>query len=316
MINDDLNQVLATRPWSLSAAFIPICITASALGLPYAFSNLQNLIRSYFFLNIGTSLVSVDFFRALVMGISIQIGANLTNTYFDFINGVDNKETPGGEKTLVDKKVSPIGVVIMSVIFYIIGLGAVFPVLMHSDFQLIIIVAVGTTLAIFYTATPVGLKYKALGDVTIFLCFGPLLMQCTSILLTGEANSKLYIYTIPLGLIIEAILHANNTRDMKSDTKAGAVTLAAILGFEGSYMFFIFLYASSYLSLLYISATSHWGCLLTLLTVPSAMTLIKHFKEMKLQSLCIEVAQMFMLFGILFMIGIRATNTGFLTFLS
>ena len=147
------------------------------------------------------------------MGTSIQIGANLNNTYFDYVNGVDNKDTHCGEKTLVDKKVSVAGLVLMTVIFYIIGILAALPILVtYQGIELIAIFSVGFVLSVFYTANPVGLKYRALGDITIFLCFGPLLMQFTSILLTGALNSKLNIYALPLGCIIECILHANNAR--------------------------------------------------------------------------------------------------------
>ena len=65
-------------------------------------------------------------------------------------------------------------------------------------------------------------------------------MQCTSILLTGKTDDILYIYSIPIGLLTEGILHANNARDIKADTKIGAYTLASLIGIEYSYIFYIF----------------------------------------------------------------------------
>jgi 1,4-dihydroxy-2-naphthoate octaprenyltransferase len=76
------------------------------------------------------------------------------------------------------------------VVCYIIGTAIVFPMLItHVNSQLITVFSCGIVLAFFYTATPVGLKYHALRDVTIFLCFGPLLMQCTSLMISGEMRS-------------------------------------------------------------------------------------------------------------------------------
>eukprot|EP01041_Mallomonas_annulata_P006006 gene6006-12111_t len=285
-----MEYILAIRPWSLTAALIPIVTTATVLG---------------------TSYTDENFIRAVVMGIFIQIGANLTNTYYDYVNGVDTKD--GGEKTLVERKVSTTGIILMSIISYLIGLAALAPyILSAKGYQLLTVVVTGICLSIFYTANPVGLKYKALGDITIFLCFGPLLMQCTSIMLIGSISSDLNIYTIPLGLIIEAILHANNARDIKADTKAGAVTLASILGFDGSYIFFVLLYVGAYVSAVYISAMSHWGCLATLLTAPIAASIVKLFKDKKMEYLPDEVAKMFLPFGALFVGGILMTSHGFL----
>ena len=115
--------------------------------------------------------------------------------------------------------------------------------------------------------------------ITIFLCFGPLLMQCTSLILTGELSDQLYIYSIPIGLLTEGILHANNARDIKSDTLAGASTLAMIIGFKNSYYLYVALLIGAYISAIYIAFLYHIGCALTVLTIPLAMDLEKRFRE-------------------------------------
>jgi 1,4-dihydroxy-2-naphthoate octaprenyltransferase len=244
--------VIATRPWSFTAGIIPVVITAAVAGVP---------------------LTDLKLISALVMAVSIQAGANLTNTYYDFANGVDFKGN--GQQTLVDKKVSPGLLFAISVVCYIIGTAIVFPMLIsHVNSQLITVFSCGIVLAFFYTATPVGLKYHALGDVTIFLCFGPLLMQCTSLMISGEMRSDLYYYTIPIGLLTEAILHANNSRDIETDLKAGATTAAGLMGFDASRQVFNTLIISAYLSTIVISALHHFGCLLSLLTLPLGVGLM------------------------------------------
>ena len=86
-----MEYVLATRPWSFTCGFIPVMITAAV---------------------VGSSFLSVNFFRAAIMAIAVQAGANLTNTYYDFINGVDTKAH--GERTIVEKRVSAGGVFMLS----------------------------------------------------------------------------------------------------------------------------------------------------------------------------------------------------------
>lgn len=46
----------------------------------------------------------------------------------------------------------------------------------------------------------------------------------------GFIHSGAVLYAIPLALNTEAIFHSNNTRDMESDKKAGALTIAILLG--------------------------------------------------------------------------------------
>lgn len=287
---------LATRPWSFTAAIIPVLVTTALLG------------QSFFCAN---------FLRAMAMAISVQAGANLTNTYYDFVNGVDTKTSVCGDMTLVEKKISTRGCFFASVIFYLVAVAAILPLLiLPNDSQLKLIFFGGMALAFFYTAGIggiMGLKYIAMGDITIFVCFGPLLMQATSLILTGEMNDALYLYSVPIGLVTEGILHANNARDIVADQKSGAVTLATIVGFNISLYIYIALFVGAYAAIIYIALFQHSGCLAVALTVPLAIGLIKKFKEKDLKELPEETAKMHLPFGILLLIGILATSQGLLS---
>jgi len=67
--------ILATRPWSFTAALVPIAVTTAVLG------------KHYFY--------TYDFVRSLTIGVAVQAGANLSNTYFDYVNDVDTKNSTG-----------------------------------------------------------------------------------------------------------------------------------------------------------------------------------------------------------------------------
>jgi 1,4-dihydroxy-2-naphthoate octaprenyltransferase len=225
---------------------------------------------------------------------------------------MDGKNSVCGDRTLVDKKLTPTSLFIFSIICYFIGIMSIVSLLIDDhDRKLSTIFFIGLLLSICYTANPVGLKYKALGDVTIFLCFGPLLMQCTSIILNNKATNELYYYSIPIGLLTECILHANNARDIKADIACGATTLASLVGIEMSYILFIAFIIGSYISIIFISAYYHYGCMLTFLTIPLAIDLIKKFNDKKMTNLPEEAAKMHLPFGLLLVIGILVSPTGF-----
>lgn len=285
--------ILATRPWSFTAAIIPIVITTALVDHPF---------------------LSLNFVRALTMGVSVQAGANLSNTYYDFIKGVDKNTDDCGDRTLVDRKVSENGIKIFFVLCYSIAVLTVLPELFTTNAFIIFIS--GLLLAYFYTATPIGLKYQALGDLTIFICFGPLLMQGVSYMLTGSANELLYMYSIPIGLITENILHANNARDIITDTDAGITTLANLVGRDFSYYLYGIFFFLSYVAIGYVSFYHHWGCLLTFLTIPLTLNLCKMYINGYFTALPEETAKMHLVFGVLMFLGIYFTRHGVETILT
>lgn len=177
------------RPLSLTCALISTLITTSVVSNDY---------RVY---------LSKKFIRSLIMSVFIQLGANLTNTYFDFVNGVDTVDIKQRafrlDKGLMNRAVSTSGVLTLIFIFYTIGITSVYSILLRSSNQFgTYLLIIGVFLSVFYTAYPIGLKYKALGDITIFVCFGPILMQCISIILTDSISDKLYLYCIPIVSLI------------------------------------------------------------------------------------------------------------------
>lgn len=289
MLDTVKEYIIATRPWSFTAGIIPVLITAAVSQVP---------------------ITSTSFIRATIMAMAVQAGGNLTNTYFDYTNGVDTKASPTvGDRTLVDKKVNPFGLFLFSIVCYLGAIIAVAPLLLiNSNRQLLIIFCSGMVLTYFYTANPVGLKYRALGDITIVLCFGPLLFQATSLILTGNLNNQLYLYSIPTTLLTEGILHVNNARDIKADSQIGAISLAVIVGFDNSLILFKLLVLAAYMSCAILGIWYSIGCFLPLLTVPQSLGIIKSFSEKNMTNLPEEVAKLHLPFGLLLFVGIWSTS--------
>merc|ERR1712048_555992 len=92
----------------------------------------------------------------------------------------------------------------------------------------------GTALAIGYTAGPAPLKYLGLGDLTVFICFGPGVVTYSCAVLVGAVRWEAIAFTTPVALYTVAVLHANNHRDLDADRRAGARTVAIWLGHQAS----------------------------------------------------------------------------------
>ena len=93
-------------------------------------------------------------------------------------------------------------------------------------------------MAYFYTAEPLKFSSrKGLGELTIFLTFGPLLtlgsffaMSNTSIEISFQLLQNFVLIGIPLGLLTTNILFINQFPDFTSDKKSNKINLVVLFG--------------------------------------------------------------------------------------
>jgi len=223
---------------------------------------------------------SENFVRVLLMGICMQAGGNCTNTYFDYHRGVDTKNS--GEKTLVDGVIPPKHMLFMSNLFYVLSAVAAWPFLQPTSecsdsdlcYYVRILFGVGISLAYAYTASPFSLKYRALGGLALFVCFGPLLMQLTSLILLGNVHHVFYIYSVPVGSLVWATYLANDARDINSDEQAGVTTLPIWMGYQNAGGLFRFLVITAFVATFTLGTFFHWGCFLGFLVTPDVQNLM------------------------------------------
>merc|ERR1719330_755068 len=251
--------VTALRPWSFTATLAPqfvlLAVVRMILGIP---------LPGY-----GACLM-------LALSImAVQSTANLVNSYRDFEKGIDTKET-AGDRTLVDNLVS-VGTLKVLAAFSLLWWLTYFAwsVAATGGHPTVIGMALlGTVLAIGYTAGPAPLKYLGLGDLTVFVCFGPGLMAYSSIVLAGAFHWEVIAFTVPVTLYVVATLHANNYRDIDADTRAGARTVAIVLGKKASLRYYYCLLLGAHaLALIAGWWYSCAGALATLAALPQSLWL-------------------------------------------
>ncbi len=102
---------------------------------------------------------------------------------------------------------------------------------------LLIVGAGGIVIGLFYSA----LKYHALGDLAVFLNFGLLGSLGAWVVQTQSFSWLPVIWTVPMAMLVIAILHANNWRDTITDRERKVKTMASLLGDKGSLFYYAFL---------------------------------------------------------------------------
>ena len=84
--------------------------------------------------------------------------------------------------------------------------------------------------AVAYTAGPFPLAYHALGEVFVFLFFGPIAVCGAELVQAGRVSALALMASLPVGCLATAILLVNNVRDVDGDRRAAKRTLVVRLG--------------------------------------------------------------------------------------
>ena len=90
---------------------------------------------------------------------------------------------------------------------------------------------------------------------------------------------ELGLISLPIALMVAAILHANNIRDMDADRAVNKRTLAVIFGIRFARAEYVFLVIGTYIAQAFVIASGLLPpiSLLTLITLPEALRLIRIF---------------------------------------
>ena len=186
---------------------------------------------------------------ALCVALLLQIGSNVANDVFDFERGADTSERQGPLRVTQAGLLTPAQV--KRGMWVIFGLAAMCGLYL-ATLRGWVIIAIGLAAilsAIAYTGGPFPLGYYGLGDVFVFIFFGIVAVTGTYYVQAGSVSLAAWWMSVPVGLIITAILVVNNLRDIENDRVAGKHTLAARLGVRGARVEYVLCMAIAYLLL-------------------------------------------------------------------
>lgn len=215
---------ISIRPFSLPASTMPV-VFGTVLAYVYG----GGFFNPWLFL--------LSFFGMVFL----HAGANILNDIYDFRNGFDKVPNPvsGG---VVRKIITIKEAFTASTLLFTIGTLIGFLLAWLVSPKLLIIGIPGILIGIFYTkGRSVALKYRALGDLAVFLNFGILGALGAWFVQTGTMSWIPVLWAVPIATLVIAILHANNWRDITSDQDGHIYTIASLLGDKGSLRYYGFL---------------------------------------------------------------------------
>ena len=248
----------AARPRTLTATYVPLGL-AAVIALDQGVFDL------------------IPFVLALIGALLLQIGANLVNEYADFRRGADELKEAGQGMTIKNQVLTPRSVLFGAIAAVLGGALIGLVLLAHSGPLLLWIGIGGVLVVVTYTAGPFPLAYFGLGEITVAIFMGPLMVLGAYYVMARHYDPLPLLAALPISFMVAAILHANNIRDMEADRAINKRTLAVRFGREFANAEYVFLVAGTYLVLLILVLLGRmpWPTLLALLTLPEAYRLIQ-----------------------------------------
>jgi 1,4-dihydroxy-2-naphthoate octaprenyltransferase len=167
--------------------------------------------------------------------------------------------------------------------------------------------AIGGTFGVFYTTGPIEFKYRALGDVAVFISFGPAMVMGAYYVQAHHFSWSPVLYAIPIALLVDAVLHSNNLRDIESDKMVKIKTMPILIGEKRAKVVYHVLIFGSYFSTLVLVLFAGLSpfSLLTFISIPLAVklsNLVQHKGEVPPEQFAMVdagTAQLHLTFGLL-----------------
>ena len=285
------------RPFAYTASAIPV-LAGGALAV----------VDSRFSL--------LPFLAALAGGMLLHSGTNVINEVYDVRRGVDTITSPRMSHAVLKGRVSERGA-------YAFALGLFAAAVVIGTYlvwlrgpAIVGLGLVGVVAGYTYTAPPFQYKYRAMGVPIVFLLMGPTMVVGSYFAVTGAWDLRALVLSLPVGLLVAAILHGNEWRDIGEDTRAGIVTLSTRLGRDWAHYGYLALVLGAYVTL-GLAVALRWLPSTTAIAVFSLPFLAQVVRSAELGAtgqaraiamIDLQTARLHFAFGLLLVVGLLAAR--------
>jgi 1,4-dihydroxy-2-naphthoate octaprenyltransferase len=176
---------------------------------------------------------AVYFVLALVGAMCLHLGTNIFNDYFDFRSGCDAinvdglSPISGGSRVLLENLIRPRSAYFAALSFF--GVAGIIGVTLSIfvGWGVLVLGAVGILSGYFYVSQ---LAPRGVGELTVGLNFGPLMVLGAYYVQARSLDLAPLVASIPVGLLITAILWINEIPDYAADKSVGKNTIVVRVG--------------------------------------------------------------------------------------
>lgn len=286
------------RPFSFTASTVPV----AAAGALAAFEG-----RFHWSLFVG----------ALFAGLLLHIGTNVINEIYDVRKGIDTITSPRASHALLKGRLTEREAFAVALFAFAASAGLGVWLIAERGWPVLLLGLAGLVGGAGYTMPPLQYKFRALGLPLVFLLMGPLMVVGGYYVVTGTFAWRAVVLSLPVGLLVAAILHGNEWRDISDDARAGIATFSIKAGRRAAHIGYVSLVVGAYVALSMAVATKALPplALLAMLSLPLLVRQIRSSElgasgqQRAIAMIDLQTAQLHALFGGLLVLGVALAAT-------
>lgn len=285
------------RPFSFTASLTPVAAGGALAWFDGKF-------------NLGLYLL------ALLGGVLLHIGTNVVNEVYDVRKGIDTITSPRASHAVLKGRFTERGALQLAFVAFAAAVAVGIVLIAFRGWPIVVLGLIGLAAGYFYTAPPFQLKFHALALPLVFGMMGPLMTLGGYYAVSGEWSPVALVLSIPIGLLVTAILHGNEWRDIREDTRAGISTLSAIVGREWAHYGYLSMTLGAYivLTLAVVTGILPAATMLAVLSLPFLVVVVRSAElgatgqARAIAMIDLQTARLHAAFGILLVIGLFAAE--------
>jgi len=221
----------------------------------------------------------------IVIGLMLAHAANnMLNDYWDVRQGIDTSDYPRAKYAphpILDNMVSTETLLTAIAVCYVADFIIAIYFTFVAGWQVLLFAFAGVFFSVFYVAPPLNLKHRGLGELAIFLIWGPLITVGSYYVLAKAAPVKVWLASIPYGLAVTTVIMGKHLDKAEKDSEKGVKTLAVLLGNDGAVTVMRILIMSFYavIAVFSIFRILPWWSLLAFISVMQAKRFMATLSE-------------------------------------
>ena len=189
------------------------------------------------------------FVVSLAASVLLHIGTNVVNEIYDVRKGVDTIVSPRASHAIVKGAIGDREAYVLAILAFALALGLGVYLASVRGWPIVALGLVGLIGGYTYTAPPFQYKFSSYGIPLVFALMGPLMVMGAFYAITGTIDGPSFAVSIPVGLLVAAILHGNEWRDISEDARAGARTFSVRMGRDAAHWLYVSLVVGAYIAL-------------------------------------------------------------------
>ncbi len=221
-----------------------------------------------------------------------HLGMNLADDWFDYrVQSAEMRKKLASEGIrarmvkypyLTSGKATPKELFWVSVLFLAIAAACGVTVAVLRGWDILWFALAGFIIGMSYSGEPLRLGFHGLGELVIFLMFGPLLMTGIYFACTGTLSNEIIIISVAVGLLVTNIVYSHSIMDADHDIKVGKRTMAHVMGSRKGQIVLSGIFNSVPYILIVAGVALgrlHWAYLFCLVTLPASVWLVKSLAD-------------------------------------